>query len=223
ADRAATRALLHESRLRAPRTVANGPRLPTKTRKESLVESWARLSPGSGIWDPRCGYARIGAPASGLDGNGGGGGVSAFDEVFLVSSLNHHVALVRVRVSNSYLRWVEGGVGVRVPVPPSGRRRETPEGASAGARSADLDMPDDPPASAAAAGNARAGKAQRELDTEDKQEWYVLDVKRSRWFDLLDRGDRLEAMRGVWGVLAYLMRDTRPGDLDGEEGEEGGA
>lgn len=35
-----------------------------------------------------------------------------------------------------------------------------------------------------------------------------LELHRSRWYDLLDAGDRAEAMRGVWGVMACLMRDT---------------
>lgn len=35
-----------------------------------------------------------------------------------------------------------------------------------------------------------------------------LELRRSRWYDLLDAGDRAEAMRGVWGVLAWLMRAT---------------
>ena len=38
-------------------------------------------------------------------------------------------------------------------------------------------------------------------------------MARSRWFDLLQREDRLEVMRGVWGVLAYL---TQSKDQDEE-------
>lgn len=40
-----------------------------------------------------------------------------------------------------------------------------------------------------------------------QQPWYVLDVTRSRWFDLLIMEDRKQAIRGVWGVMSYLMRD----------------
>ncbi len=35
-----------------------------------------------------------------------------------------------------------------------------------------------------------------------------LELRRTRWYDLLDAGDRAEAMRGVWGVMACLMRET---------------
>jgi hypothetical protein len=37
--------------------------------------------------------------------------------------------------------------------------------------------------------------------------WDQLKVSRSKWYDLFDVQDRLEAMRGIWGVFAYLMRD----------------
>ncbi|MCJ1470693.1 hypothetical protein MMC07_009340 [Pseudocyphellaria aurata] len=42
-----------------------------------------------------------------------------------------------------------------------------------------------------------------------RQPWYVLDVRRSKWFDLFVPDDRTQAMRGVWGVMSYLMRDMR--------------
>ena len=32
-------------------------------------------------------------------------------------------------------------------------------------------------------------------------------MKRSRWFDLLVADDRVEAMRGIWAILAWQMRD----------------
>lgn len=36
--------------------------------------------------------------------------------------------------------------------------------------------------------------------------WYVLEMRRTRWYDLFDADDRVEAMRGIWGVMAWLMR-----------------
>jgi len=35
---------------------------------------------------------------------------------------------------------------------------------------------------------------------------YILEMRRSRWYDLFDAEDRVEAMRGIWGVMAWLMR-----------------
>lgn len=40
-----------------------------------------------------------------------------------------------------------------------------------------------------------------------REPWYQLEVRRSRWFDLMKREDRALAMRGIWGVMDFLMRD----------------
>ena len=32
-------------------------------------------------------------------------------------------------------------------------------------------------------------------------------MKRSKWFDLLVADDRVEAMRGIWAILSWQMRD----------------
>lgn len=36
--------------------------------------------------------------------------------------------------------------------------------------------------------------------------WSKPRIERSRWYDLLIPEDRLEAVRGLWGLMAYLMR-----------------
>lgn len=41
-----------------------------------------------------------------------------------------------------------------------------------------------------------------------EQSWYGLNMQRSKWFDLFDVDDRIEAMRGIWGIIGYMMRDT---------------
>lgn len=33
-------------------------------------------------------------------------------------------------------------------------------------------------------------------------------MQRSKWFDMLNADDRVQAMRGVWGILGFLMRDV---------------
>ena len=37
-------------------------------------------------------------------------------------------------------------------------------------------------------------------------EWCRPYIQRSGWFDLFDKDERLEAFRGLWGVMAYLTR-----------------
>ena len=42
-----------------------------------------------------------------------------------------------------------------------------------------------------------------------QQPWYLLEMKRSKWFDLFVVDDRVEAMRGIWAILAWQMRDMK--------------
>lgn len=49
--------------------------------------------------------------------------------------------------------------------------------------------------------------AQSRSSEATQQLWYLLDMKRSKWFDLLVAEDRVEAMRGVWAILGWQMRD----------------
>ena len=39
-------------------------------------------------------------------------------------------------------------------------------------------------------------------------DWYILELDRSPWYDLFRPEDRLQAMRAIWGVMGFLMRDT---------------
>jgi len=89
-------------------------------------------------------------------------------QIYLISSLNHHLSIVRVRVPAKYIHFLTTG-------PPSMIPREF---------------------------------------IASRNPWFELRVQRSRWYDLLIPEDRAQAMRGVWGVIGWMMRD------DGGEGEE---
>ncbi|KAI9818323.1 MAG: hypothetical protein M1832_004441 [Thelocarpon impressellum] len=119
----------------------------TRARKGSMAEAYKKVAPGAGIWDPKVRYTRFGKDAS-----------SAVDDVFLVSSLNHHVSILRLRVSAAYLAFLETGA-----------------------------LPSSP-------------------DRGGDEPWYVLRLHRTRWLDLFVAADRMQAMRALWGVLAYQMR-----------------
>lgn len=41
-----------------------------------------------------------------------------------------------------------------------------------------------------------------------RRPWSVLDVARSPWYDFLKAHDRAHALRAVWAVLSFLMRDA---------------
>jgi hypothetical protein len=74
----------------------------------------------------------------------------------MVSSLNHHISVLRLRVHPLYLDFLTDGV-----------------------------LPE---------------KITSEVD------WCSPKLQRTRWFDLFNVDDRTEAMRGIWGVMSYLMR-----------------
>ncbi|KAK7752124.1 hypothetical protein SLS62_005868 [Diatrype stigma] len=56
--------------------------------------------------------------------------------------------------------------------------------------------------------------------TDCKRSWGKLEVWRSRWFDLFLVEDRLEAMRELWGVMAWLMRRQQKQDEEKKVKEE---
>lgn len=79
----------------------------------------------------------------------------------MVSSINHHVAILHLRVHRRYLEILTTGT------------------------------------SGAPAGTDSTG-----------QGWEELKLRRTRWYDLLDGPERLEAFQGVWSIFHYLMRGT---------------
>ena len=79
----------------------------------------------------------------------------------MISSLNHHISILRLRVHPRCIEFLTTGEG--------------------------------------------------DLSTE----WYGLQLDRSRWFDLFKPDDRLQAMRGVWAVMGFLMRDVEKEDRRG--------
>jgi hypothetical protein len=56
-------------------------------------------------------------------------------------------------------------------------------------------------------------------ENKSPREWDKLEMARSKWYDFFQREDRHEAMRGVWGVMAFLTR-SKEQDMDEDENEE---
>lgn len=96
-----------------------------KGGKATQADRWKKLRPGPGVWDRKMKYMKIGAPPPQTSPPPGSQPPSANeagkhmgaeetkarvgeDEVFLVSAINHHVALLSMRVSSRYLRWLAG-------------------------------------------------------------------------------------------------------------------
>ncbi|KAK5077052.1 hypothetical protein LTR64_005468 [Lithohypha guttulata] len=61
-------------------------------------QDWQILRPNTPMWDDKIIYKHIGKPEE-----------SEFDEIYMISSVNHHVALLRMKVHPEYLAWLEAG------------------------------------------------------------------------------------------------------------------
>ncbi|RDW73830.1 hypothetical protein BP5796_07272 [Coleophoma crateriformis] len=80
-----------------------GPSPAKRTKKErapgnmSIYDNYRKLTPPSSTWDRKARYEAIGK----LPGQ-------AFDDIFLVSALNHHISIVRVSVPTGLLDALDG-------------------------------------------------------------------------------------------------------------------
>ncbi|OBT63381.1 hypothetical protein VE03_07253 [Pseudogymnoascus sp. 23342-1-I1] len=85
----------------APRTSSHPPSKRRATRKTtSLYDAYRQLRPPSTTWDRKARYQCIGREPG-----------AEWDDVFLISCLNHHVAISRLRVARGWLGGIEGGEG----------------------------------------------------------------------------------------------------------------
>ncbi|KAK4889977.1 hypothetical protein LTR27_011307 [Elasticomyces elasticus] len=136
---------------------------PDKVEKKPKIMAralpWKELRCGRGYWDPKIDYGAIGKDRT-----------SASDvvcltcakieivllliesQVFMVSSLNHHVSIVKLTVHDAYTDSLVAGTSLECLPKPT--------------------------------------------------------LQRSQWFDLIDQQQRVEAARGIWGVMAYLTRES---------------
>ncbi|KAK0271090.1 hypothetical protein LTR91_000981 [Friedmanniomyces endolithicus] len=139
-----------------------------KQVKAALYERWKDVKCGHGTWDPKTDYAAIGKdPSSPYDevsvhltaSTDRIPADSIFPQVFMISSLNHHISIVKFTVHEAYIDHLVSGA----------------------------------PLFDSILGSSDPARPR---------------MQRSQWFDLFDEQQRVEAFRGVWGVVAYLTRDT---------------
>ncbi|KAJ5920985.1 hypothetical protein N7466_009311 [Penicillium verhagenii] len=123
-------------------------RRPSAMRKLSSVEKWQMIQPGPSLWDKRMRYMQIGKAAD-----------NPFDDIYMISAINHHIAILHLRVHRRYLEVLTDG---------------------------ESDF--------------------SEESTVPDQPWHVLKLQRTRWYNLLDTNDRIEALKGVWSLFHYQQR-----------------
>ncbi|GIZ48980.1 hypothetical protein CKM354_001202200 [Cercospora kikuchii] len=116
-----------------------------RPKKKTPAMLWKELRPGSTTWDVKMGYEAIGKDPN-----------SEYDEAFMISSLNHHISILKLKVHGAYLDYLETE---RVP------------------------------------------------DPSVDEDWSRPLLQRTKWYDLLDVNDRVEAFRTLWGISSYLFRD----------------
>ncbi|KAK4452083.1 hypothetical protein QBC34DRAFT_39558 [Podospora aff. communis PSN243] len=133
---------------------SKGPKRLKKSGNLPMYDNYRMVRPPAAAWDRKTRYSAIGR-AKGVD----------YDDIFVVSSLFHHVSILRVRVPDRLLSVLDGADDV--------------------------------------------------LD--GRKSWGRLEVRRSKWYDLFLVDERLEAMRLVWSMMAYLMRDEETKEADEED------
>ncbi|KAI9368252.1 hypothetical protein BJX61DRAFT_233312 [Aspergillus egyptiacus] len=69
-----------------------GLRRPTLSRKMSSSDKWRIVQPGPSLWDRRMRYIQIGKEKE-----------SPFDDIYMLSSINRHVAILHLRIHRRYL------------------------------------------------------------------------------------------------------------------------
>ncbi|KAJ6024852.1 hypothetical protein N7540_005649 [Penicillium herquei] len=123
-------------------------RRPSAMRKLSSGEKWKILQPGPGLWDKRMRYMQIGKSKD-----------SPFDDIYMISAINHHIAILHLRVHRRYIEVLTNG---------------------------ESDFPED--------------------SDQSDQPWHVLKLQRSRWYNLFDTNERIEAFKGIWSLFHYQQR-----------------
>jgi len=81
--------------------------------RQKWYTDWLKLKPNTPVWDDKIIYKHIGQRDT-----------SEWDDIYMVSSVNHHVALLRMRVHPDYLAWVESGKEVPQEEMENGMRRD---------------------------------------------------------------------------------------------------
>jgi hypothetical protein len=136
-----------------------------QTRDLPIYDAYRKLREPSSTWDKKARYQQIGKVAG-----------AGYDDVFVLSSLNHHVSVLRVRVTDKLLSILGCD--------------ETAENG------------EDP------------AKSKSDFTEEGKNGIPEMLMYRSKWWDMFIVADRVEAMRCIWGMVAWMMRKVDDkGDL----------
>ncbi|KAL5335031.1 hypothetical protein BJX70DRAFT_336228 [Aspergillus crustosus] len=85
-------------RSRSSASAAGLLRRPTLVRKMSSSDYWRIVQPGSSLWDKRMRYIQIGRERD-----------TPFDDIYMLSSINHHLSILHLRVHRRYIDIISTG------------------------------------------------------------------------------------------------------------------
>ena len=146
-----TEPIVEEQQNPSSTSSANAQQQPRKrTKKTTQADIWRAMRPPPSLWEKAVSYQQIGKEQG-----------SPYDDVYLVSTVAHHVSIVHTRLHTKYVDFLANG-------------------------------------------NCKAQE-------DDGEEWFGMEIQRSQWFDLFKAEDRVELLRGLWGVMRFLMRATDEG------------
>jgi hypothetical protein len=194
----------------------------TAPMRRKWFREWATVRPNGSTWDEKVIWRAFGSPADtrkypdevltteyeaanvaanisedqmaspSAAGQGGNGG---YDDVFQLSCINHHVALVKLRVSNRYLRWLESGdleAEFSKTSNKDGIAASEPSNHNKSASASDVPMQE-------------PDNSEFKIRNDD-----ILHVSRSRYYDLFDIEQRKELFTAIWRVMSWLCRAGVP-------------
>lgn len=125
-----------------------------KLKRESVInimkeveKIWRQVKGPEPYWDPKEDYKAIGKDPN-----------TPYDEAFMVSSMNHHVSIVKMTVHEAYTAYIADGELTAAQSPAN------------------------------------------------EPDWCRPRIQRTRWYDLFDSDDRIEAFKRIWGIMEYLTR-----------------
>ena len=75
--------------------------------RKKFYKEWETIRPNASTWDEKMIHRRIGRPSQSDPDKASAN--EDWDEVFQVTSVNHHVAIMKMRISKRYLHWLETG------------------------------------------------------------------------------------------------------------------
>lgn len=204
----------------------------TAPMRRKWFREWTNVRPNSVAWDEKVIWRGIGRPgvdmpkeataaaadAGGEKGKGieeegtntnpsekeAGKGKGTWDEVFELSCVNHHVSLVKVRVSTRYLNWLENGDPNETSTPILARTTrpfEVKDQSNDGTKAA---------AAPSAPSSQNAAQQQQPQQAPVGEDEDILQAWRTPYYDLFDMAQRKEFFVALWRVMCWLCRAEVP-------------